>query len=108
MMSLSAAIRSGSAHQQTVSTCAACHHLREGFVMARSSGAGGSLNKAVGVVFGAVYLLVGLFGLAYVDTAVDVLALNLFDHVLHFLSAVLLLVVGIIGDGARRRRTAAV
>lgn len=143
--------------------------------MARSSGAGGSLNKAVGIVFGvvyllvgilgffvtgesafagpegglllglfqvnplhnvvhlvvggallgaglvsavaaqtvngivgAVYLLVGLFGLAFVNSAVNVLALNLFDHMLHFLSATLLLVVGIIGDGERRQRTAAV
>lgn len=82
-------------------------HLLIGGVLLGAGLASATAAQAANGIVGAIFLLVGLFGLAYVDTAVDVLALNVFDHMLHLLSATLLLVVGIIGDGARRRRTAA-
>lgn len=56
--------------------------------------------KTVNSVVGAAYLLLGLAGLALVGSAINVLALNSADNVLHFGSAVVLLAVGL---GADRR-----
>ncbi len=47
--------------------------------------------KAVNGTVGAAYLLLGIAGLFLVGTALNVLALNSADHVLHFASAVVLL-----------------
>jgi hypothetical protein len=54
-----------------------------------------SLNTAVG----AVYLLLGIVGFFLVGTALNILALNTFDHFLHLASAIVLLGVGL---GAER------
>ncbi|MBK4348701.1 DUF4383 domain-containing protein [Lacisediminihabitans changchengi] len=58
-------------------------------VMAGLSGRAAALmlNRIVGTL----YLLIGLAGLYVVGTPLNVLALNLQDHVLHFASAILLL-----------------
>lgn len=82
-------------------------HLLVGAVLLSAGLASAATAQAANGIVGAVYLLVGLFGLAFVNSAVNVLALNTMDHLLHFASALVLLVVGIVGDGARRRRAAA-
>lgn len=82
-------------------------HLLVGAVLLGAGLASAATAQAANGIVGAVYLLVGLFGLAFVNSAVNVLALNTMDHLLHFASALVLLVVGIVGDGARRRRAAA-
>jgi hypothetical protein len=61
--------------------------------------------RTVNSVVGAAYLVLGLAGLFLVGTALNILALNVADNVLHFASAVLLLAVGL---GADRTRTATV
>ena len=60
--------------------------------------------KSVNVTIGAAYLLLGVLGLFLVGSALNILAINGADNVLHFASAVLLLAVGL---GADRRSRAA-
>ena len=51
--------------------------------------------KTVNIVIGAAYLLLGIVGFFLVGTALNVLALNTFDHFLHLASAVVLLGIGL-------------
>lgn len=60
--------------------------------------------KAVNTTVGAAYLLLGVVGLFLVGTAVNILAINAADNVLHFASAVLLLAIGL-GADKRSART---
>lgn len=55
--------------------------------------------KAVNSSVGAVYLLLGIVGFFIVGSALNILALNTADHVLHLASAIVLLGVGV---GAER------
>lgn len=54
--------------------------------------------KTVNVIVGATYLLLGIVGFFLVGTALNILALNTFDHFLHLASAVVLLGVGLAAD----------
>ncbi|MFM9877612.1 MAG: DUF4383 domain-containing protein [Rhodoglobus sp.] len=56
--------------------------------------------RATNSVVGAAYLLLGFAGLFLIGTALNILALNAADNVLHLGSAVILLAVGL---GADRR-----
>ena len=66
--------------------------LIAGIVSARAA-------KTVNIVVGAAYLLLGVVGFFLVGTALNILALNTFDHFLHLASALVLLGVGL---GAER------
>lgn len=59
-----------------------------------------SAAKSVNTTVGAVYLLVGVLGLFLVGSALNIIALNGADNVLHLASAVLLLGVGLSQDKA--------
>jgi hypothetical protein len=61
--------------------------------------------KAINVVIGAVYLLLGVVGFFLVGTALNILALNTFDHFLHLASAIVLLGVGLAADRSVARST---
>ncbi|WJL97266.1 DUF4383 domain-containing protein [Microbacterium sp. ET2] len=63
--------------------------------------------KAVNVVVGAAYLLLGIVGFFLVDTPANILALNTPDHFLHLASAIILLGVGLAADRGVRSTTAA-
>lgn len=52
-------------------------------------------SKTANATVGGVYLLVGIIGLFILDSALNILALNHADNVLHFLSALILLGVGL-------------
>ena len=68
-----------------------------------------SAAKATNIVVGAVYLLVGIVGFFLVGTALNILALNTFDHFLHLVSALVLLGVGLAAErGVNTTRTRAV
>lgn len=54
--------------------------------------------KTVNTVIGAFYLLLGLVGFFIVGSALNILALNTADHVLHLASAVVLLGAGLAAD----------
>ena len=54
--------------------------------------------KATNITIGAVYLLLGVVGFFLVGTALNILALNTFDHFLHLASAIVLLGVGLAAD----------
>jgi hypothetical protein len=58
--------------------------------------------RGVNVVVGATYLLLGVVGFFLVGTALNILALNTFDHFLHLASAVVLLGVGLAADRSAR------
>lgn len=57
-----------------------------------------ALAKTVNTAVGAVYLLVGVLGLFLVGSALNIIALNGADNVLHLASAVVLLGVGLSQD----------
>ena len=58
--------------------------------------------KTVNIIVGAAYLLLGIVGFFLVGTALNILALNTFDHFLHLVSALVLLGVGLATErGAR-------
>lgn len=52
-------------------------------------------SKTANTTVGGVYLLVGIIGLFILDSSANILALNHADNVLHFLSALILLGVGL-------------
>ena len=54
--------------------------------------------KGVNITVGAVYLLLGIVGFFLVGTALNILALNTFDHFLHLASAIVLLSVGLAAE----------
>ncbi|WP_137845868.1 DUF4383 domain-containing protein [Microbacterium sp. 2FI] len=54
--------------------------------------------KTVNVIVGATYLLLGIVGFFLVGTALNILALNTFDHFLHLASAIVLLGVGLAAE----------
>jgi hypothetical protein len=51
--------------------------------------------KATNVTIGAAYLLLGIAGFFLAGTALNILALNTADHILHLASALVLLAVGL-------------
>mgnify|MGYP001117030133 CR=1 FL=1 len=61
--------------------------------------------KTINSVVGAAYLVLGLAGLFLIGTALNILALNAADNVLHFGSAAILLAVGLGADKASRAAT---
>ena len=63
--------------------------------------------KAVNIVVGAVYLLLGVVGFFLVGTALNILALNTVDHFLHLVSALVLLGVGLGAERGVRSTTSA-
>ncbi|SDG71685.1 DUF4383 domain-containing protein [Microbacterium pygmaeum] len=58
--------------------------------------------KTVNIIVGAAYLLLGIVGFFLVGTALNVLALNTFDHFLHLGSAIVLLGVGLAAERGTR------
>jgi hypothetical protein len=54
--------------------------------------------KTVNIIVGAAYLLLGIVGFFLVGTALNILALNTFDHFLHLASAIVLLGVGLAAE----------
>ncbi|UYO97588.1 DUF4383 domain-containing protein [Microbacterium sp. M28] len=62
--------------------------------------------KTVNIIIGAAYLLLGIVGFFLVGTALNILALNTFDHFLHLASAIVLLGVGIAADRSVDRASA--
>ncbi|MCU1440563.1 MAG: hypothetical protein JWP85_1560 [Rhodoglobus sp.] len=64
-----------------------------------------SAAKTFNSVAGAAYLVLGLAGLFLVGTALNILALNVPDNVLHFASAAVLLAVGLGADKRARPAT---
>ena len=69
--------------------------LIAGLVSARAA-------KTVNIIIGAAYLLLGIVGFFLVGTALNVLALNTFDHFLHLGSAIVLLGVGLAAERGTR------
>lgn len=75
-------------------------HLLIGAALLIAGLASARAAKTVNIIVGAAYLLLGIVGFFLVGTALNILALNTFDHFLHLASALVLLGVGL---GAERR-----
>lgn len=73
-------------------------HLGVGALLLGGAAAGVSVSRAVNTAVGAVYLLVGLVGLAIIGNEMNILALNHPDNVLHLFTAVLALSIGLAGE----------
>ena len=63
-------------------------------------------GKATNTTVGAVYLLLGIVGFFLVGTALNILALNTADHILHLASAIVLLGTGLALDRSTTSRHA--
>jgi hypothetical protein len=81
-------------------------HLLVGAALLIAGLSGVRAAKTIDTVVGVVYLLLGIVGLFIVNTDLNILALNVPDHVLHFASAVILLGVGLGADRATRTAVA--
>ncbi|HSV65905.1 MAG TPA: DUF4383 domain-containing protein [Mycobacteriales bacterium] len=73
-------------------------HILVGVLLAGAAYAGLGLSRAVNTLVGAIYLFVGVIGLFILDNSANILALNGFDNVLHFGSALVLLGIGLAAD----------
>ncbi len=73
-------------------------HLAVGAVMIGAAIAGTRAAKLVNVLFGAVYLVVFVFGLFALGSTLNVLALNGADNALHLVLGATLLGVGLLSD----------
>lgn len=81
-------------------------HLLIGAALLIAGIANARAAKAVNIVVGAAYLLLGVVGFFLVGTPANILALNTPDHFLHLASAIVLLGVGLAADKAPRAATA--
>ncbi|SDR70006.1 DUF4383 domain-containing protein [Agrococcus carbonis] len=81
-------------------------HLAIGAALLLSGLRGTASAKAVNVTVGAVYLLLGIVGFFLVGTALNILALNTADHILHLASAIVLLGTGLALDRSSAARGA--
>jgi hypothetical protein len=77
-------------------------HMLVGIVLIVGARGGLAAARAANTPVGAVYLLVGIIGLFILDSSANILALNSADNVLHLVSALLLLGVGLFADKAQR------
>ena len=77
-------------------------HLVIGLLLALAASRGLPTSRGVNTLVGAVYGLLGVVGLFILDSSANILALNGADNVLHLLSAVLLLAVGLGADKRAR------
>ena len=77
-------------------------HLLIGAALLIGGLASARAAKTVNIVVGAAYLLLGIVGFFLVGTALNILALNTFDHFLHLASALVLLGVGLGAERAVR------
>jgi hypothetical protein len=73
-------------------------HLLVGAVLLAGGLSSARAAKGINVTVGAVYLLLGIVGFFLVGSALNILALNTFDHFLHLGSAIVLLGVGLAAD----------
>ncbi|MGH4020648.1 MAG: DUF4383 domain-containing protein [Pseudonocardiaceae bacterium] len=78
-------------------------HVLVGALLLIGGFAAAQVAKTVNTTVGAVYLVVGALGLAVHGSALNILALNYPDHLLHFASAALLLAVGLAADRSPAR-----
>lgn len=71
-------------------------HLAVGALLVGGAAAGKVATRAVNSLVGAVYLLVGLAGLAIIDSeSLNILALNHADNVLHLVTAIAAITIGL-------------
>ena len=78
-------------------------HLLIGVALIGAARAGDRPARSTNLTIGAVYLLLGVIGWFINDTAIDIIALNPADHVLHLLSGALLVGVSKAGANAGTR-----
>jgi len=77
-------------------------HLLVGALLVGAARAGSTVSRAVNLLVGGVYLLVGVAGLFLLHSTANLLALNGPDNGLHFASALVLLGSGLLARRAPR------
>lgn len=70
-------------------------HIAVGALLMLASFAGPAISRGVNLIVGSVYLVLALIGPFLVGTSANILGLNLSDHLLHFATAALALVVAV-------------
>jgi hypothetical protein len=72
-------------------------HIAIGVILVLSALAAARAAKGANILFGAIFLIAGIVGL-FLTGAANIFAFNAADNILHLLSAVLLLAVGLGAD----------
>lgn len=70
-------------------------HLVIGVILLIAGLAGIRVARGANTTFGAIFLIIGIIGLFLASAGPNIFALNAADNVLHFLTAVVLLAVGL-------------
>lgn len=70
-------------------------HIAVGVLFIVGAAGGAKLSAGINVLIGAVYLVVAILGLFIIGTSFNIIALNSADNVLHFVSAIAALGVGL-------------
>lgn len=78
-------------------------HILVGLVLLGGAAAGHAMARNANLAVGVVYLLLAIAGPFVQDTAADIVGLNGPDHLLHGGSAIVLLLVALVGDKGRAR-----
>ncbi|HVM21065.1 MAG TPA: DUF4383 domain-containing protein [Egibacteraceae bacterium] len=78
-------------------------HLAIGAALIGAALSSAAASRGVNMTIGAVYLALGVLGWFIQDTALDIVALNAADHLLHLASGILLIAVA---RGVGENRTA--
>lgn len=79
-------------------------HILIGVALAGAAMSSHAASRSTNMAVGVVYLLLGLLGWFIDDTALDIVALNPADHILHLLSGILLIAVARgVGDNTSAR-----
>jgi hypothetical protein len=81
-------------------------HIGVGAALLFAASRGPAFSARLNTAVGAVYFLVGVFGLFVTDKSSNFLALNSADNGLHFASSIVLLAVGLMGARAATARSA--
>lgn len=81
-------------------------HLIAGSTLIVAARAGAVMSRKVNTAMGAIYLVVGVLGLFIGSSAMNLLALNSADNLVHLAEAVTLLGIGMAGDRILARSSA--
>jgi hypothetical protein len=70
-------------------------HLAVGALLFGAAAAGPTASRNMNILVGVVYLLVGIIGFFIIDSDADIIALNQPDNILHIVTGILALGIGL-------------
>jgi hypothetical protein len=75
-------------------------HILVGALLVLGAAGGAKSSKAINILVGAVYLVIGILGFFILKSSINILAINTPDNFLHLVTAVLALAIGLRRESA--------